>query len=81
MAHVHVPNERRTKLDDKSEWYIFIDYSTHSKGYKLYNPNNKKFVISRDVMFDEEGEWEFYSSTDEFNFFPQFDEAEQTPVE
>ena len=81
VAHVHVPDERRTKLDDKSEKYIFIGYSTHSKGYKLYNPNNKKFVISRDVMFDEEGEWEFNSSTDEFNFFPQFDEAEQTPVE
>ena len=32
-------------------------------------------------MFDEKGEWEFNSSTDEFNFFPQSDEAEQTPVE
>ena len=38
-------------------------------------------MISRDVMFDEEGEWDFNSSTDEFNFFSQFDEAEQTPVE
>ena len=81
VAHVHVPDERRTKLDDKSEKYIFIGYSTHSKGYKLYNPSSKKIVISRDVMFDEEGEWEFNSSTDEFNFFPQSDEAEQTPVE
>ena len=56
VAHVHVPDERRVKLDDKSERYIFISYSTHSKGYKLYNPNNKRIVISRDVMFDEEGE-------------------------
>ena len=81
VAHVHVPDERRTKLDDKSEIYIFIGYSSHSKGYKLYNPNSKKFVISRDVIFDEEGEWDFNSSTDEFNFFPQFDEVEQIPME
>ncbi|KAE8656127.1 hypothetical protein F3Y22_tig00117010pilonHSYRG00118 [Hibiscus syriacus] len=43
-------HERRTKLDDKSESFIFIGYDANSKGYKLYNPDNKKFVISRDVM-------------------------------
>ena len=32
-------------------------------------------------MFNKESEWEFNSSTYEFNFFPQFDEVEQTPVE
>ena len=69
VTHVHIPNERKTKLDDKSEKYIFIGYSTHLKGYKLYNPNNKKFVISQDVMFDEEEEWDFNSSIDEFNLF------------
>ncbi|KAE8667942.1 hypothetical protein F3Y22_tig00112352pilonHSYRG00005 [Hibiscus syriacus] len=50
IAHVHVPDERRTKLDDKSESFIFIGYDANSKGYKLYNPDNKKFVISRDVL-------------------------------
>ncbi|KAE8683276.1 TMV resistance protein N-like [Hibiscus syriacus] len=77
IAHVHVPDERRTKLDDKSESFIFIGYDANSKGYKLYNPDNKKFVISRDVIFNEEGEWDFNSHTD-FNFFPQFEEDEQT---
>ncbi|KAE8697001.1 hypothetical protein F3Y22_tig00110637pilonHSYRG00668 [Hibiscus syriacus] len=54
IAHVHVPDERRTKLDDKSESFIFIGYDANSKGYKLYNPNNKKFVISRDVFEEDE---------------------------
>ncbi|KAE8679159.1 Zinc ion binding, putative isoform 1 [Hibiscus syriacus] len=54
LAHVHVPDERRTKLDDKSESFIFIGYDANSKGYKLYNPNNKKFVISRDVFEEDE---------------------------
>ncbi|KAE8673808.1 hypothetical protein F3Y22_tig00111772pilonHSYRG00252 [Hibiscus syriacus] len=71
-------NERRTKLDDKSESFIFIGYDANSKGYKLYNPDNKKFVISRDVVFNEEGEWDFNSHTYDFNFFPQFEEDEQT---
>ena len=56
IAHVHVPDERRTKLDDKSEKFIFIGYDTNSKGYKLYNPKNGKTVINRDVTFNEEGE-------------------------
>ncbi|KAM2045153.1 hypothetical protein ACFX1T_009386 [Malus domestica] len=59
IAHVHVPDERRAKLDDKSEKFIFIGYDSNSKGYKLYNPNNGKTVISRDVTFDEEEEWDF----------------------
>ncbi|KAH9671981.1 hypothetical protein KPL70_017541 [Citrus sinensis] len=54
IAHVHVPDESRAKLDDKSEQFIFIGYDNNSKGYKLYNPNNGKIVISRDpVNFQE----------------------------
>ncbi|KAM1703264.1 hypothetical protein ACFXTN_026310 [Malus domestica] len=82
IAHVHVPDERRTKLDDKSEKFIFIDYDSNSKGYKLYNPNNGKTVISRDVTFDEEGEWDFGSYAGDLHFFPQFEkENEQGMME
>ena len=34
IAYVHVPDERREKLDDKSERFIFIGYDSSSKGYK-----------------------------------------------
>ncbi|KAH9681167.1 hypothetical protein KPL71_026862 [Citrus sinensis] len=47
IAHVHVLDKSRAKLDDKSEKFIFIGYDNNSKGYKLYNPNNGKIVISR----------------------------------
>ena len=33
------------------------------------------------MMFDEEGEWEFNSFMDKFNFFPQFNEVEKKLVE
>ncbi|KAM1540435.1 hypothetical protein ACFX10_005105 [Malus domestica] len=82
IAHVHVLDERRTKLDEKSEKFIFIGYDSNSKGYKLYNPNNGKTVISRDVMFDEEGEWDFGSHAGDLHFFPQFEkENEQGMME
>ncbi|KAH9719925.1 hypothetical protein KPL70_005931 [Citrus sinensis] len=69
IAYVHVPDESRAKMDDKSEKFIFIGYDNNSKGYKLYNPNNGKIVISRDVVFDKEGECDFGSGVDDFNFF------------
>ena len=52
-AYVHVPKEKRTKLDNKSERCIFIGYKDGLKGYKLWNPETKKVVYSRDVVFRE----------------------------
>lgn len=59
LAYAHVPDSLRTKLDDKSEKCIFIGYSERTKAYKLYNPKTKKFVIRRDVRFDEKSFYDF----------------------
>ena len=32
---------------------FFLGYSNTSKGYRLYDETNKKFVIARDVIFLE----------------------------
>ncbi|CAH9095067.1 unnamed protein product [Cuscuta epithymum] len=47
----------RTKLEDKAEKCIFVGYSTQSKAYRLYNPLTEKIIISRNVIFDEDAEW------------------------
>jgi hypothetical protein len=52
-AYVHVPKENRIKLDKKAEKCIFIGYKDGIKGYKLWNPETKKVVYSRDVVFRE----------------------------
>jgi hypothetical protein len=52
-AYVHVPKEKRTKLDSKSEKCIFIGYKDGLKGYELWNPVARKVVYSRDVVFRE----------------------------
>jgi hypothetical protein len=40
----------RIKKDEKC---IFIGYKYGVKGYKLWNPETKKIVYSRDVVFRE----------------------------
>ena len=52
-ALVHIPAEKRTKLEKKSMKCIFVGYPSGSKGYKLYNPETKKMIRSRDVIFLE----------------------------
>jgi hypothetical protein len=54
-AEVAVP--KRTKFDTKSECSIFIGYADGIKGYRLYNLEKKKIIISRDVIFDEKASW------------------------
>ena len=46
--------EKRTKLEDKSQKYILQGYLENSSGYKHYNPITNKVVMSRDVEFDEQ---------------------------
>ena len=52
-AFVHVPDQKRKKLDKKSMQCIFVGYPNGSKGYKLYNPETRKMIRSRDVIFVE----------------------------
>ena len=52
-AYVHVPKEKQTKLDIKSEKCIFIGYKDGLKGYKLWNLVTRKVVYSQDVVFRE----------------------------
>ena len=55
--YVHVPDEKRKKLDPKSEKCIPVGYSLEQKGYKCYNPSTQKVRVSRDVVFDESASW------------------------
>jgi hypothetical protein len=52
-SYVHVPKENRSKLDKKVEKCIFIRYKDGLKCYKLWNPETKKVVYRRDVVFRE----------------------------
>ncbi len=57
IAYVHVPDEKRSKLDPKAEKCIFIGYSLKQKGYRCFNPSTRKLQVSRDVVFDQMVSW------------------------
>ena len=53
IAHAHVPQVHLSKLDKRSAKCIFLGVSEESKGYRLFNPITKKFVVSQDIIFKE----------------------------
>lgn len=46
-----------TKLSDRSETMVYLGVEEGTKGYRLYNPRNRRLVIARDVIFDEAKRW------------------------
>ena len=56
IAYSHIPLEQRKKLDPHAKKCIMVGYgeSAGVKGYKLFDPNNQKFLFSRSVTFYEE---------------------------
>lgn len=57
LAVVHIPKERRRKLDEKGKEMIFIGYCEQSKAWRFTDLDNpgRKVVVSRDaVILDQE---------------------------
>ncbi|GJY68640.1 retrovirus-related pol polyprotein from transposon TNT 1-94, partial [Tanacetum coccineum] len=61
VAYVHIPDQTRKNLDDKSKMYVFIGYDERTKDFRLYDPLEKKVTISRDVYVNEESMWDWTS--------------------
>lgn len=50
---VHIPNDLRDKLSNRSQKCMLLGYSTTQKGYKCINPLTNNMIISRNVTFLE----------------------------
>lgn len=48
---VHIPKDKRRKLDPKSETGILVGYSEEVKGYRIYFEHRNKVELHRDVVF------------------------------
>ena len=54
LVYIHIPKEKRTKLDPSGKKGTFVGYSKISKAYRIYFPGYNKIDVSRDVTFDED---------------------------
>jgi hypothetical protein len=53
-VYIHVPKEKRTKMEPIDKKRVFVGYSENSKAYKIYVPCHRQIEVSRDVTFHEE---------------------------
>lgn len=54
-AKVEIPYLK--KLDDRSRKLVHLGTEPGSKAYRLFDPQTRKIVVSRDVVFDETKGW------------------------
>ncbi|KAI5336044.1 hypothetical protein L3X38_026178 [Prunus dulcis] len=65
ICYSHIPSNLRQKFDDKSSKGIFMGYGSCEKGYRIYNLQTEKIILSRSVDFDENKSWNWESKQDE----------------
>jgi hypothetical protein len=51
---IHIPKEKRNKLDPSGKKGIIVGYCEVSKAFRIYIPGQHHIEISRDVTFDED---------------------------
>ena len=56
-AHVRTAKAHLTKLEDRSVPMVYFGVEERSKAHRLYNPQTRRIVVSRDVVFKENVAW------------------------
>ncbi|CAA7013624.1 unnamed protein product [Microthlaspi erraticum] len=57
IGYAKVDSALLKKLDDRSRRLVHLGTEPGTKGYRLLDPQTKKIVVSRDVVFDEIRGW------------------------
>jgi hypothetical protein len=52
--YLHVPKEKRSKLEPLGRKGTLIGYNESSKAYRIYIPGQRQIEVRRDVTFEEE---------------------------
>lgn len=59
ICYVHIPDQKRRKLDAKAKCGILIGYSNQTKGYRVFLLEDEKVEVSRDVVFQKDKKWDW----------------------
>lgn len=60
---VHIPKEKRRKLDKKAHRGYFVGYAEGVQGYRIWVSELRDIIISRDVLFKDENYLELKSKS------------------
>jgi len=52
-VYIHIPKDKRKKLDPSGMKGTFVGYNNSSKAYRIYMKDGHHIEVSRDVIFDE----------------------------
>ena len=52
-AYVHIKSDQRKQLESHTHKCVFIGYPSNFKGWRFFNPDTRKEVISNSAVFDE----------------------------
>jgi hypothetical protein len=52
-VYIHIPTDKRKKLEPLGKKDIFVGYSESSKAYRIYILEQHKVEVNRDVTFNE----------------------------
>ena len=53
VCYVHNPKHKQNKWNAKALKCVFLGYSTTQKGYKVHHPLTQRYIVSKDVLFEE----------------------------
>lgn len=65
VAHAKIDSGQLRKLDDRSLALVHLGIEPGTKAYRLYNPDTKKIIVSRDVIFNEKACWNWKGGSKE----------------
>lgn len=62
-AYPKIEKLQLRKLDDISKMLVNLGTEPGSKAYRLYDPQTRRIIVSRDVVFDEMRSWDWSRSS------------------
>ena len=63
LAYIHIPQQRRNKLEPRAQKGVLAGYSSSTRGYSILIPESDQILESKHIRFDEDrlgNEWEHY---------------------
>ena len=71
--HIHIPKEKRTKMEPYGKKGAFVGYSETSKEFRIYVPGERHVEVSEDVTFHGEAT---FKKSKEIECDPEIEEVE-----